>query len=115
MAKKKILFFIPVEDETYVKWQITKNKIAGALIPFSIGATIGAAWLGYAESIKNAGDIAKLKKATSQIEAKAKYCINDHAEHIDKLHDHVMELERQNNLLLEKAFRDTLGEEEKSA
>lgn len=108
MPKKKILFFIPVEDETYIKWQIAKRKIADVTIPFSIGATIGATWFAYCQSIKNAIHIDKVEK-------RAAYCIDNHAECIKEVQDHVKELERQNNLLLEKAFRDTLGEEEEKS
>ena len=108
MPKKKILFFIPVEDETYVKWQIKKSRIAEALIPFSIGATIGATWFAYCQSIKNAIHIDKVEK-------RAAYCIDNHADCIKEDRKRIEELERQNNLLLEKAFRNTLGEEEKSA
>lgn len=108
MSKKKILFFIPVSDETYAKWQIKKAKIAAFAVPASIGATIGAAWYGYCQSIGNSIKIDKVEKRTA-------YCIDNHAECIREVQDHLKELERQNNLLLEKAFRDSVGEEEKSA
>lgn len=110
MEKKKILGFIPVSDKTYERWQFTKLRIKSKAGPAAIGATFGAIWCGYVMSIINSNQIGKLRKDHEDLQEQVNH--NASCSIFDR--HRIEDLERQNNLLMEKALTATEGKKDEA-
>lgn len=105
MAKHRILGIIPVKESTWWKWQIAKQRASEIGIPMFIGATIGAAWCGYANMFRNEKQHRQIAGAIDDLAAAS----GDQLVCYRHQEARISELERQNALLLERALRETEG------
>lgn len=108
MANKKILWIIPVSEETFAKWQQTKRKARSLAVPLVIGGTIGAAWGGYGQSLKNSIDIKRLGDCHNSLSD----VVNNNANCSIADRRRIEELERQNAVLMREALERTEGTEQ---
>ena len=101
-----------MKAETKVKWKMRLNHIKETgkviIVPLFVGGTIGAAWCGYVESIRNSRNNQKMAvrlEHTMEVVENNAQC---------QLHDRqtLLEMERQNALLFEKCLKETEGKQE---
>ena len=94
-----------MKAETKVRLKMVGRKIGNFIkdwgLPIFGGLTIGAAWNGYVTSNRVDAEVRNLKKVVDN---------NAHCQMHDR--ETMLELERQQNLLFEKALKETAGEAE---
>ena len=88
-----------------VGWRKVKSAAKTVIVPLFIGGTIGAAWGGYAMGFAGIKAIVKTRDELNDL--KDVVANNAHCQQNDR--DKLLELERQQNLLFEKALRETEG------
>ena len=93
-----------MKDTTKAWWRQKWEHVKEFAIPFFCGATIGAAWFGYGNSIRNSWNIDKLQ---NQVDHNVGCSISDRRR--------IEELEKNRDLLMKKALNVTEGKEESAA
>ena len=93
-----------MKDSTKAKIRQTWGKVMGAVVPFFVGATIGAEWCGYVGAIVNDKNIDRLQKQVNH---------NATCSQFDR--SRIEKLEADNDLLMKKALNVTEGKEESAA
>ena len=87
-------------------WGKFKRAVKAAALPMFVGGTVGAAWGGYIAAFRHNKDIAELKanlRGTNDVVTH-----NARVQQYDQ--QRLSELERQQNMLFERALKETEGE-----
>lgn len=114
MGNRKILFIIPCKEKTYWKWQKAKGVIK-EYAPWALsGATIGAAWFGYCNSLHNSYQIDKLRSQANHnadVLNETIGVVNNNAKASRQDRERIDELEKTTKSLYEQALNITEGKE----
>ena len=100
-----------LKPETKMKWRMRWNKAKAYAPWFGIGATVGAAWFGWFESIKLNGKINMLENRQDGIIDTLNGNVSIANNNYRIFDDRISELEQNNVKLFNLALKETEGED----